>query len=133
MIILKVSVLPVMFGKLKAIIFTYPQQVVLLLINSSIFTWLQLNLVRLSQKTGLAETYATYAPGWLKSLTANSWENFQTFLNTSSWAWLVATLILVFLWRFISKVLRLILLLLLIGVGLYLVWQNQALFLGIAG
>lgn len=110
---------------LKRLIFLYPQQALLLFLNSALFLWLRLNTAQLLKQTGLESFYSAYAPAWLKNLTDNSLEGFENFLKTSSWAWLIASLILIFVWKFLSRFFRLVISLILLGLVFWLIWQQK--------
>lgn len=110
---------------LKRFTLLYPQQALLALLHSGLFVWIRLSMSRVMAQVGAADAYQQYVPNWLKNLTGNSLERFRHFLETSSWAWLVAALILILIWRLVSKVLRFILLLVIISGAFWLAWQNQ--------
>lgn len=103
----------------------YPQQLLLLLLNSSLFIWLRVSLSNLLETSGLAETYALYVPDWLKSLTDNRFSAFEDFLKTSSWAWLVASLILILVWRWLSRLFRFVFLLALLSIVAWFIYKSQ--------
>ncbi|MET3558499.1 hypothetical protein ABID29_001624 [Streptococcus rupicaprae] len=103
----------------------YPQQLLLLLLNSSLFIWLRVTVSNLLETSGIAEKYALYAPDWLKSLTNNSFLAFEDFLETSSWAWLVASLILIVLWRWLSRLIRFVFLLALLAIVVWLIYKAK--------
>ncbi|MGT2784844.1 hypothetical protein [Streptococcus merionis] len=115
-----------MLKTIKFLILTYPQQVLIFLLNSSLFIWIRVSLAQLSHQTGLDNLYQLYAPTWLQGLTDNSFERFLAFMETSSWAWLVASLILIMVWRWLSRLLRTLFLLALLAFALWFIWQNQA-------
>lgn len=110
---------------LRTVIFTYPQQVILFLLHSSIFIWLRLMTSRLLETSGLTSFYETHAPANLKLWTAGSFDKLINFLETSSWAWLVASLILIMIWRLLSKIVRSLLLFLFLGLAGWLIWLHQ--------
>ncbi|MGT2666595.1 hypothetical protein ACVRYP_04675 [Streptococcus rifensis] len=110
---------------LKQLIFVYPQQALLFFLNTGLFLTFRLQMANLAQTTGLADFYNNYAPLWLQNMTAGSLDRFQTFLQNSSWAWLVASLILLILWRWLSKLLRTILMLALLVLAGWLIWKLQ--------
>lgn len=110
----------------------YPHQAVLLTVNSSIFTHLHFTAAQFLNQSDVMQAYNQYVPDWLKQLTGNSVVNFQSFIERSSWTWLVATIVLVLIWKFISKVLKIIFTIIILVLGIWLLWQQNLLhqFLG---
>ncbi len=110
---------------IKSVSLTYPQQTLLVILNSAFFIWMQESSRQVIKALGLSESHQDYLPDWITTLVGSGVENFRSFLEASSWAWLVATISLIFIWRFISRLFRLLLLGIIIGVALWLIWQNQ--------
>ncbi|MDQ0221913.1 hypothetical protein [Streptococcus moroccensis] len=110
---------------LKNLFFVYPQQVLLFILNTGLFLTFRWQMANLAQTTGLADFYDQYAPFWMQNMTAGSLERFQVFLETSSWAWLVASIILLILWRWLSKLLRTVFMFGLLILAGWLIWKLQ--------
>ncbi|MFX3975083.1 hypothetical protein ACJBXO_11700, partial [Streptococcus suis] len=63
--------------------------------------------------------------------TGASLESMQTLLNSSAWGWLIVSMILMLVIRFVKGVIKFVIMLIIIGGGLYLLWQNKELLGGV--
>ena len=104
----------------------YPEQAFLFLFNTGIFTYLQVLNRQLAEITGFSGIdLSAYLPEWLSHFIGSSLEQVSSFMSQSTWSWLIISFILALLIRFVKGIIKFILFLLIVGGGLYLVWQNQ--------
>lgn len=94
------------------------------------FAWLQTTGLAIATKLGFdsiqAESLLAYIPDWLRFLLGDSLERLQSFFGSYAIAWLVVSMVLAILIRFIKGLVKLIIFLAIIVIGIYLIWQNQA-------
>lgn len=106
----------------------YPEQAVLLLFNAGVFGYLQNLNHQVANLTGFSATdLSAHLPDWLINLVGNSYEQVSAFMASSAWSWLVISVILTLLIRFVKGVIKFVLFLLILAGGFYLIWQNQEL------
>lgn len=115
---------------IKKFISQHPEQAFLFLFNTGVFAWLQTTGLAIATKLGFdsiqAESLLAYIPDWLRFLLGDSLEKLQSFFGSYAIAWLVVSMVLAILIRFIKGLVKLIIFLAIIVIGIYLIWQNQA-------
>lgn len=115
---------------IKKFISHHPEQAFLFLFNTGVFAWLQTTGLAIATKLGVdsiqAESLLAYIPDWLRFLLGDSLERLQSFFGSYAIAWLVVSMVLAILIRFIKGLVKLIIFLAIIVIGIYLIWQNQA-------
>ena len=68
-------------------------------------------------------------PTWVKTLTSHSIESIQTLYGASGWSWLITSMLLTCLLTFLRGLMRAVIIILLVGVGLWLVYRHFELLL----
>lgn len=106
----------------------YPLQTFLLLFNTGVFGYLKTISYQVSTITGLPENnISSYLPGWLTQFVGNNLNELSNFMNSSAWSWLIVSVVLTLIIRFVKGIIKLFILVIVLGVGMYLIWQNQEL------
>ena len=110
---------------LKRLARRYPTQTFLFLFNAGVFTWLQTTGTMIANRLGLSsDGIWIYIPTWVKMLTSHSIESIQTLYGASGWSWLITSMILTWLLTFLRGLMRAVILILLVGLGLWLVYRH---------
>lgn len=110
---------------LKRLARRYPMQTFLFLFNAGVFTWLQTTGTMIANRLGLSgEGIWTYIPNWVKMLTSHSIESIQTLYGASGWSWLITSMLLTWLLTFLRGLMRAVILILIVGLGLWLVYRH---------
>ena len=110
---------------LKRLARRYPTQTFLFLFNAGVFTWLQTTGTMIANRLGLSsDGIWIYIPTWVKMLTSHSIESIQTLYGASGWSWLITSLILTWLLTFLRGLMRAVILILIVGLGLWLVYRH---------
>ena len=110
---------------LKRLARRYPTQTFLFLFNAGVFTWLQTTGTMIANRLGLSsDGIWIYIPTWVKMLTSHSIESIQTLYGASGWSWLITSMILTWLLTFLRGLMRAVLLILIVGLGLWLVYRH---------
>ena len=110
---------------LKLLARRYPMQTFLFLFNAGVFTWLQTTGTMIANRLGLSsDGIYIYIPTWVKMLTSHSIESIQTLYGASGWSWLITSMILTWLLTFLRGLMRAVILILIVGLGLWLVYRQ---------
>ena len=113
---------------LKHLARRYPMQTFLFLFNAGVFTWLQTTGTMIANRLGLSgDGIWIYIPNWVKTLTSHSIQSIQTLYGASGWSWLItliASMLLTWLLTFLRGLMRAVIIILLIGAGLWLVYRH---------
>ena len=110
---------------LKRLARRYPMQTFLFLFNAGVFTWLQTTGTMIANRLGLSsDGIWIYIPTWVKMLTSHSIESIQTLYGASGWSWLITSMLLTWLLTFLKGLMRAVIIILLVGVGLWLVYRH---------
>lgn len=109
----------------------YPEQVLLFVYNAGIFTWLKISGQSIIDQLGVSADWLEKIPSPIRFLAGSSLTGMESLLHSSAWGWLIVSMILLVLIRFVKGVIKFILMLIIIGGGLYLLWQNKELLSGL--
>ncbi|HFR3798133.1 TPA: hypothetical protein ACHVHO_002144 [Streptococcus suis] len=120
-----------MLRSLISMIKRYPVQALLFIYNAGIFAWLQTTSHTIMEQIGLDDSWADKIPAPLKALTGASMSAMQELLSSSAWGWLIVSMILMLIIRFVKGVIKFVLTVVIILGGLYLFWQNMELINGL--
>ena len=101
----------------------FPEQVALFVFNSGIFLWLYQKGQAISYELGIQQAWENYAPEGVRQFFGDNKEAVQAFFSHSAITWLIGSMIILFLIRFVKGVIKWGLILLVIGIGLYLAYQ----------
>ena len=102
-----------------------PMQTFLFLFNAGVFSWLQTTGTMIANRLGLSsDGIWIYIPTWVKMLTSHSIESIQTLYGASGWSWLITSMILTWLLTFLRGLMRAVILILIVGLGLWLVYRH---------
>ena len=94
---------------LKRLARRYPMQTFLFLFNAGVFTWLQTTGTMIANRLGLSgDGILIYIPNWVKTLTSHS----------------IQSMILTWLLTFLRGLMRAVILILIVGLGLWLVYRH---------
>lgn len=116
-----------MLKKLFNAILTYPVQVFLFVFNTGVFAWLQATGASISEKIGLTDAWNQYVPDTVKNIVGSSTPAVQAFFSNSAVIWLIGSMIILLIIRFVKGLIKFILVLLLILVGIFLIYRYQSL------
>lgn len=110
---------------LKRLARRYPMQTFLFLFNAGVFTWLQTTGTMIANRLGLSgDGIWIHIPNWVKTLTSHSIQSIQTLYGASGWSWLITSMLLTWLLTFLRGLMRAVLLILIVGLGLWLVYRH---------
>ncbi|HFI2447563.1 TPA: hypothetical protein ACGO8L_000638 [Streptococcus suis] len=109
----------------------YPEQALLFIYNAGIFAWLQSISRSIMEQIGIDSTWFDKIPEPIKAWTGASLESMQTLLHSSAWGWLIVSMMLMVVIRFVKGVIKFILMLLILVGGAWLIWQNKELLNGL--
>ncbi len=104
---------------------TYPQQAFLLAFNTGVFAWLQVTGQAILNQFGWSQSLMTNSPDWLQQLAGGSLNRLHSLISSGPIIWLIASLILTLVIRFVKGLIKWTLFILVLLVGLYLVGQYQ--------
>lgn len=103
----------------------YPEQALLFLYNAGIFAWLKTSGQSTMDQLGITNDWLEKIPSPIRNLAGSSLAGMESLLNSSAWGWLIVSMILLVVIRFVKGLVKFIIMLLIIGGGLYLLWQNR--------
>lgn len=103
----------------------FPEQVFLFIFNSGVFAWLWTSGTEIASQIGLTDVWQNHIPVPIQAFFGESSQAVQGFFNNSAFIWLVGSMIILVVIRFVKGVIKLLLFVLLILLGIYLVVQNQ--------
>lgn len=110
---------------LKRLARRYPMQTFLFLFNAGVFTWLQTTGTMIANRLGLSgDGIWINIPNWVKMLTSHSIQSIQTLYGASGWSWLITSMLLTWLLTFLRGLMRAVILILIVGLGLWLVYRH---------
>lgn len=110
---------------IKHLVRRYPMQSFLILFNAGVFTWLQTTGTMIAHRLNLSgDGIWIFIPTWVKMLTSHSIESIQTLYGASGWSWLITSMILTWLLTFLRGLMRAVILILIVGLGLWLVYRH---------
>ena len=110
---------------LKRLARRYPMQTFLFLFNAGVFTWLQTTGTMIANRLGLSgDVIWIYIPNWVTPLTSHSIQSIQTLYGASGWSWLITSMLLTWLLTFLRGLMRAVILILIVGLGLWLVYRH---------
>ncbi len=110
---------------------SYPEQALLLIYSTGVFAWLQTTSRAIFDQLGIQEDWINHIPQPFRNWAGSSLDSLQQIWNSSTWGWLIVSLIIIFVIRFIKGLLKFILILVVILGGLYLIWQNKEMLQGL--
>ncbi|MBM7636615.1 hypothetical protein [Streptococcus saliviloxodontae] len=114
-----------MIRQIRKFVKKYPEQAFLFLFNTGIFAWLQTTGLMIANKLGVQlQVVQELIPEWLRLLVGNSVSSLQTYFGSGAVSWLVISMVLTVVIRFITGIVKNIILILIILIGLYLVIKN---------
>lgn len=122
-----------MFRTITNTVKRYPEQALLFLYNAGIFAWLKASSHTIMARIGIDSTWFDKIPEPIKAWTGASLDSMQQLLNSSAWGWLIVSMILMLVIRFVKGLIKTAIMLIIIGGGLYLLWQNREMLHGLAG
>lgn len=70
-------------------------------------------------------------PAPVRDLAGNSLAGMESLLNSSAWGWLIVSMILLVIIRFVKGLIKFMIMVIIIVGGLYLLWQNKELLNGL--
>ena len=110
---------------LKRLARRYPMQTFLFLFNAGVFTWLQTTGTMIANRLGLSgDGIWIYSPNWGKTRTSHSIQSIQILYGASGWSWLITSMLLTWLLTFLRGLMRAVILILIVGLGLWLVYRH---------
>lgn len=120
-----------MFTRLINTIKRYPEQVLLFLYNAGVFALLQTSGKAILDQVGLDSNWLEKISAPIQEITGASVAGLQGILQSSAWGWLIVSMILMIVIRFVKGLIKFVIMLIIIGGGLYLIWQNRELLQGL--
>ena len=112
-----------MIRNIFKIIRRFPEQVFLFVFNSSIFAWLWKSGSDIANHIGV--TWQQHVPAPIQNFFGQSSQAIQGFFNHSAVMWLIGSMMILWVIRFVKGIIKLGLFALIILLGVYLVMQNQ--------
>ena len=107
------------------IIRCFPEQVFLFLFNSGIFAWLWKSGSDIANQLGVTAAWGTHVPAPIQAFFGENVETVKGFFQHSAIMWLIGSMIILWIVRFVKGMIKLSLFVLIILLGIYLVVQNQ--------
>ena len=107
------------------IIRRFPEQVFLFLFNSGIFAWLWKSGSDIANQLGVTAAWKTHVPAPIQAFFGENVETVQGFFQHSAIMWLIGSMIILWIVRFVKGMIKLSLFVLIALLGIYLVMQNQ--------
>lgn len=111
----------------------YPEQAFLLVFNTGIFAWLQATGTSIANQIGLTDAWNQYVPDVVKNFVGDSAPAVQSFFSHGAVTWLIGSMIILAVIRFVKGLIKAALMVLVILVGIYLVYRYQATLQGFVG
>ncbi|MBJ8325411.1 hypothetical protein [Streptococcus pacificus] len=104
----------------------FPEQVFLFLFNAGVFTWLKMGSQTILNNLGVdSANLMAKVPDSIRTLTGGSLENLKTLVESSPWIWLVISMGVLIVIRFVKGLIKFLLFTAIILIGLYLLFKNQ--------
>ena len=107
------------------IIRRFPEQVFLFLFNSGIFAWLWKSGSDIANQLGVTAAWESHVPAPIQAFFGENVETVQGFFQHSAIMWLIGSMIILWIVRFVKGMIKLSLFVLIILLGIYWVMQNQ--------
>lgn len=107
------------------IIRRFPEQVFLFVFNSGVFAWLWQSGQDIANRLGVTAAWENHVPAPIQAFVGENMQAAQGFFQSSAFMWLVGSMIILLVIRFVKGVIKLVLFVLIILLGLYLVMQNM--------
>jgi len=114
-----------MIRNIFKIIRCFPEQVFLFVFNSSIFAWLWKSCSDIVNRIGVTAVWREHIPAPIQSFFGENSQAVQGFFNHSAVMWLIGSMMILWVIRFVKGIIKLGLFALIILLGVYLVMQNQ--------
>lgn len=108
------------------IIRCFPEQVFLFLFNSGIFAWLWKSGSDIANQLGVTATWGTHVPAPIQAFFGENVETVQGFFQHSSIMWLIGSMIMLWIVRFVKGMIKFVIFAVLILLGIYLILLNQS-------
>ena len=103
----------------------FPEQVFLFLFNSSIFAWLWKSGSDIANRIGVTAAWREHIPAPIQSFFGENSQAVQGFFNHSAVMWLIGSMMILWVIRFVKGIIKFVLFILIVLLGIYLVMQNQ--------
>ncbi|MET3634699.1 hypothetical protein [Streptococcus porcorum] len=113
-----------MYRKFKRYARRYPEQVILLFFNTGVFAWLKATSMSILSHLNLS--VGDYIPTFVRVLIGDNMQSLQKLIGNSPFIWLVLSMIMMSILRFVEGLVKLLIFTLVIVVGIYLMMKNQA-------
>ena len=114
-----------MFKTIFYFIRRFPEQVFLFVFNSGVFAWLWKSGTDIANQIGITEAWQNHVPAPIQAFFGENSQAIQGFFNNSAVMWLVGSMIILLVIRFVKGVIKFVLFALIIILGIYLIMQNQ--------
>ena len=108
------------------IIRSFPEQVFLFLFNSGIFAWLWKSGNDIANHLGVTAAWETHVPAPIQAFFGENVETVQGFFQHSAIMWLIGSMIILWIVRFVKGMIKFVIFAVLILLGIYLILQNQS-------
>ena len=108
------------------IIRRFPEQVFLVLFNSGIFAWLWKSGSDIANHLGMTAAWETHVPAPIQAFFGENVETVQGFFQHSAIMWLIGSMIILWIVRFVKGMIKFVIFAVLILLGIYLILQNQS-------
>ena len=108
------------------IIRRFPEQVFLFLFNSGIFAWLWKSGSDIANQLGVTAAWETHVPAPIQAFFGGDVETVQGFFQHSAIMWLIGSMIILWIVRFVKGMIKFVIFAVLILLGIYLILQNQS-------
>lgn len=108
---------------MKRLFTTYPEILALFFYNSGVFLWLQAQGQRLLDGMPPSDQWGSQLPAPLQEWTGSTVEGLAGLVQSSTWAWLICSMLVLWLIRLVKGLIKWTLIVLLLALGLYLLWQ----------
>ena len=104
----------------------FPEQVFLFLFNSGIFAWLWKSGSDIANQLGMTAAWETHVPAPIQAFFGENVETVQGFFQHSAIMWLIGSMIILWIVRFVKGMIKFVIFAVLILLGIYLILQNQS-------
>jgi len=108
------------------IIRRFPEQVFLFLFNSGIFAWLWKSGSDIANQLGVTAAWESHVPAPIQAFFGENVETVQGFFQHSAIMWLIGSMIILWIVRFVKGIIKFVIFAVLILLGIYLILQNQS-------
>ena len=108
------------------IIRRFPEQVFLFLFNSGIFAWLWKSGSDIANQLGMTAAWESHVPALIQAFFGENVETVQGFFQHSAIMWLIGSMIILWIVRFVKGMIKFVIFAVLILLGIYLILQNQS-------